>query len=90
MATTIYTPEMNQVRPANTQIDAQVGHYGNWYITTPLVLKGRGITFLRTLRSEELTEKGQWRTGHHTYRVTDLAFEKLEKTYAIAIDNPLN
>lgn len=90
MTATIYTPEMNEARPADTQIDARIGHYGDWYLTTPLVLKGRGIKFLKTLRSEELTEKGQYRVGQHEYKVTDLAFSKLETIYKISVDNPLN
>lgn len=87
--TTIYCAEMNEARPANTQIDATIGHYGSYYLKTPLVLKGRGITFRGTLTSEQLTPQAQDKVGWHQYKVTDLAFAKLEAQYAISIESLL-
>lgn len=91
MSHTAYYPEMNETKPANTQIEARIGHYGSWYVSTPLTLKGRGITFLKTIRSEELVDNpiAQRRAGWNEYRVTDMAFDKLKTQYVIATESLL-
>lgn len=87
--TKFYCPEMNEARPVGTQIDAHGGHYGGWFLDTPLILKGRGIRHLTTYTAEQLTPQAQHKVGWHQYKVTDLAFEKLETTYLIAVENIL-
>lgn len=82
-----YYSEMNEARPADTQIDARLSHYGkHYFIKTPLVLKGRGIEYRRTLKAEELTPKAQHKAGWHEYIVTTKAMEKLEKEYKVSIE----
>jgi hypothetical protein len=77
-----FYPEMNEKAPEAVVGQAIIGHYGNWYIETPLTLKGRGITFLKKYQSNELTEKGQYKTGWNSYRVTDRALENLPYRFA--------
>jgi hypothetical protein len=77
-----FYPEMNEKAPESVVGQATIGHYGNWYIDTPLVLKGRGIKFLKTYRPSDLTEKGQYKAGWNSYKVTDLALEKLPYRFA--------
>lgn len=81
--TTCYTPEMGQKRP-EAQIEARYGGNGHKMIETQIALKGRGIKFIRTLRSEDLTAQGQRKVGWHQYRVTDAAYEGLEAFYSIS------
>ncbi len=38
-----YHPEMGEARPV-AQLEMRIGHYGDYYVSTPLELKGRGIT----------------------------------------------
>lgn len=73
-----YTPEMDEKEPTTIEvkkrgnlalikiipieISAMRGHYGGWYVRTKQQLKGRGIR----------------QTDEETYRLTDLAFEKLQ------------
>ena len=75
-----YHSEMGEKRPADTQIDAQLSHYGkHWYCKTDasLELKGRGITFLE--RSTQINGRVVNR-----YKVTEKAFELLCKTYRVS------
>jgi hypothetical protein len=82
-----YYPEMHEKRPDCSQIEARLGHYGrHWYISTPLVLKGRGIRHLRTLTPEMLTPAGQRRAGWHEYEVTERAMSKLEAEYVVTTE----
>lgn len=54
-----YTPEMGQEKPEGCQIEASLAYYGkHYFLDTPLHLKGRGITCLRTYTSKELTQSG--------------------------------
>jgi hypothetical protein len=79
-----YHPEMGEQRPADSQIEARLGHYGrHWYISTPLVLKGRGIRHLKTLTPEMLTPAGQRKAGWHEYEVTERAMERLDAEYVV-------
>jgi hypothetical protein len=79
-----YYPEMHETRPADSQIEARLGHYGrHWYISTPLVLKGRGIRYLRTLTPEMLTPAAQRKAGWHEYEVTERAMQKLDAEYVV-------
>lgn len=80
-----YYPEMGEAKPI-AQIEASISHYGGWFLCTPLTLKGRGIKHLQTYTAAQLTEKGQRKVGWNQYKVTDLAFEKLEKQYAISTE----
>lgn len=72
-----YYLEMNEVKPV-TEGTAQLAHYGkHYFIDTRLVLKGRGITHIRTLTADDLVPSAQHRVGEYEYKVTLNAFEKL-------------
>lgn len=80
-----YYPEMNEARPADTEIDARMSYNGRkWLLKTPLTLKGRGISFVEVLRADELTAAAQHKAGWNEYRVTEKAFEKLDSQYRIS------
>lgn len=82
--TYIYTPEMGQGRP-ECQMEATRAYYGkHYYIETPIELKGRGITFCEKLQADNLYKSSQYKAGWNRYKVTDLAYEKLEKQYTIS------
>jgi hypothetical protein len=78
-----YYPEMREPKPA-AEIEARIGHYGGWFITTPLVLKGRGIKHLGTLTADQLTREGQRKVGWHEYRVSEAAFQRLAERHDIS------
>lgn len=79
-----YTPEMGEQKP-KCQIEAERSYYGRHYhISTPLELKGRGITFDRILESKNLSKSAQYRLGWREYTVTERAFEKLQEQYTIS------
>lgn len=84
---TSYYPEMGEAKPV-AQIEARIGHYGDWFLSTPLTLRGRGIKHLRTNTAADLVP-GSHRVGWSEYKVTDLAFEKLSKQYAISSESLL-
>jgi hypothetical protein len=80
-----YHPEMGETQRNDTQIEAQLGHYGkHWYIKTPLTLKGRGITFRGTLTAEDLVASASRKIGWHEYVVTERAMEKLQAMYVVS------
>lgn len=76
-------PEMGEKFPESVVGNISHGHYGGWYIDTPLQLKGRGITFLKSYVPTELTEKGQYKTGWNSYKVTDKALAHLPFNFAL-------
>lgn len=57
----------------NAEIEYKVSYGGGFYITTDLVLKGRGIK----INGDGSNHK----RGKKTYNVTKLAMEKLKKSY---------
>lgn len=69
-----YTPEMGDRKP-DIEMTARIGHYGSYYVTTSLPLKGRGITPV-----------GNYEDGRTKYKCTDLAFSKLEAQYPIKME----
>ena len=82
-----YCPEMNEPRPENTQIDAELSHYGgHWFLRTPLVLKGRGIVHLKTETADTLVPKAHHKIGWHKYQVTSKAFEAICVKYNVATE----
>ena len=69
----VYT-EMGQT--TNAEIEYQVSYGGGYYVNTALELKGRGI---------KLTGDGSnHKRGLKSYRVTELALEKLKENYSTA------
>lgn len=85
---TSYYPEMGEKKP-EAQIEARLSHYGkHWYLSTRLTLKGRGIKFVRTNTAADM-RPGSYRVGWNEYCVTELAFEKLCKEYAISTESLL-
>lgn len=86
----IYCPEMGEQKP-ECQIEAARSYYGSHYhISTPLQLKGRGITFERVLESKNLSKSAQYRTGWNEYIVTERAFDMLQKKYSISQESFLD
>ncbi len=84
--TYVYTPEMGQSRP-DCQMEAKHSYYGgHYYIETPMELKGRGITFCEKLQAGNLYKSSQYKAGWNRYKVTRLAYEKLEKQYSISME----
>jgi hypothetical protein len=88
MSTFSYCPEMNQVKPHHKFYDGEVQasyNYKYQYITTPLELKGRGITFHGKIDLKNYNEyahdKIKYKEGWNEYRVTLNAFNKLEEKY---------
>lgn len=80
-----YYPEMGEAKPADVQGNITLAHSGkNWFIETPLDLKGRGILFEQVLKAENLTERGQYKAGWAVYRVTRAAMDKLATEYNFA------
>lgn len=80
-----YTPEMGDRKP-NVKMEARRGHYGKHvYIDTTETLKGRGIEFLKTYSENDFTKPNFYKVGWNEYRVTDLAFEKLQTQYSISM-----
>ncbi len=84
-----YTPEMGQCKP-NCQMRVTIGHYGTYYIDTPLELKGRGIKLRKQYASEDLTESGQYLVGWYSYTATSLALDKLKTQYSISRESLLD
>lgn len=86
----MYCPEMGEQKPA-CQIEAHRSYYGkHFHISTPLELKGRGITFDGILEAKNLTASGQYKAGWREYTVTERAFEKLQEQYSISQENLLD
>ena len=68
-------------------MEAQLSYYGkHYFIDTPLQIKGRGITFIKTYKSNELGNHGQYKAGWNEYKVTKKAYEKLKEQYAISME----
>lgn len=79
-----YTPEMGESKP-ECQMEARRAYYGkHYFIDTPLTLKGRGITFIKTYAPGELMESGRYKTGWNHYQVTERAYGLLEEKYTIS------
>lgn len=86
----LYCPEMGEQKP-ECQIEAARSYYGRHYhISTPLQLKGRGITFDRVLESKNLTASAQYKVGWNEYTVTERAFDKLQEQYSISQESFLD
>lgn len=87
--TYIYTPEMGHQKP-ECQIEAQRSYYGkHFYLDTPLQLKGRGITFIKKYSEKDFI-KSDHRIGWNEYKVTELAFEKIKKSYSVSMKSFLD
>jgi hypothetical protein len=86
MTTFNYCPEMGQSKPHYKFYDGEVQasyDYKYQYITTPLVLKGRGITFMNIINPNNYNhpERIEYKKGWNEYKVTNNAFKKLEEKY---------
>lgn len=81
-----FTSEMGEQRP-NCQIEAMRSYYGKHYhIYTQLLLKGRGIEFVKVLTEHDASESACRVIGCNEYLVTACAFEKLKKQYSISME----
>lgn len=86
----LYCPEMGESHP-ECQIIAQRSYYGkHFHISTPLSLKGRGVTFDGVKEAKNLKEKYQFMAGWNEYTVTERAFEKLQEQYSISQESLLD
>lgn len=86
----LYCPEMGEQKP-DCQIEAARSYYGRHYhISTPLQLKGRGITFDRVLEAKNLTASAQYKVGWNEYTVTERAFDMIQKKYSISQESFLD
>lgn len=86
MSTYAYYPEMHQAKPHHKFYDGEVQasyDYKYQYITTPLELKGRGITFIGHIDPKKYNnpERIEYKKGWNEYKVTLNAFNKLEEKY---------
>lgn len=78
----LYTPEMNQRKPA-TKMEASLSYYGtHYFVDTPLELKGRGITEIPANWAPGTDKAAE---GWRTYQVTKRAFEKLKAEHSISM-----
>jgi hypothetical protein len=80
-----YHPSTGQRRPI-AQIEGY-GILGNYYLSTPLELKGKGITFLGKYTDEEAASNSDLHAGWNQYKVTLKAFNKLKEHYAIMTES---
>lgn len=83
-----YYPEMHQLKPDHRFYDMEVQASYDWkyqYITTPLEIKGRGITFIGKIDPKNYTSTKHisYKIGWNEYKVTNNAFKKLEEKYKI-------
>lgn len=87
----IYCPEMKEVRPEATQIDAHLSHYGkHYFLRTPLMLKGRGIVHQGVETAESLVPTAQHKAGWNKYKVTTAAFEAICEKYNVSMESLLS
>ncbi len=89
MALLTYYPEMNESKPA-ASYEGAMSHSGrHYFITTPMVMKGRGIIFLNTLTADTLVKSAHHKIGWHQYRLTPAAFEALTASQDVSMVNLL-
>ena len=85
-----YTPEMGEEKP-DCQMESKYSYDGkHLYIDTPLEIMGRGITFLRKYSPKDFISKNNRKIGWNQYKVTRMAYKKLEQQYAISMKCYLN
>lgn len=81
---------MNEKRPEQAQIDAQLSHYGkHWFLRTPLTLKGRGIVHQGVETESSLIPQAQHKAGWNKYKVTEKAFEAICEKHNVATESLL-
>ena len=86
----LYYPEMGESRP-ECQIVAQRSYYGkHFHISTPLFLKGRGITYDGIREAKNLSESKKYMAGWNEYTVIERAFDKLQEKYSISQEGLLD
>jgi hypothetical protein len=95
MSTFNYCPEMKEVKPHHKFYDMEVQASYDWkyqYITTPLEIKGRGITFIGKIEAKNYhnTDRIAYKLGWNEYKVTNNAFDKLEQKYKIVRETLLD
>jgi hypothetical protein len=79
-----YYPEMGDAKP-EAQIEASLGHYGNhYYLKSQVLLSGRGVQFLGTLKASDLTPAAQHKAGWHEYKVTMRAFDSICREHRVS------
>lgn len=82
-----FHPEMGETRAADAVIDASLSHDGkHYYLTTSLVLTGRGVVMLKTLTANDLVPQARHKIGWHDYKVTEKAFDAICKQYKVSYE----
>ena len=80
----VYYPELDEDKPS-CEIEASLCYYGkHYFLRTFLVLKGRGIEYIKTYQSKDLSDCAQHKIGQHSYQATRKAFEKLQEQSSIS------
>ena len=97
MSTYNYCPEMKESKPHHKFYDMEVQasyDYKYQYITTPLEIKGRGITFMGKIDLKNYNEYAhknmKYKEGWNEYKVTNNAFKKLDENYKIVRETLLD
>lgn len=90
MSLQTFTPELGQKAPADATIFASLSHYGkHWFLRCKdLLPKGRGVVFLHTETAESLVPGSKF-VGWHQYKVTEAAFEVIQKRQDVAVEMSL-
>lgn len=82
-------PEMGE-RKVSAEMEARLSHNGSHYfLDTPIEIKGRGITYLKTYIAKDFIRPSH-RVGWHSYKATTLAFDKLKQQYSISMERLLD
>lgn len=86
----LYCPEMGEQKP-QCQIEAARSYYGRHYhISTPLELKGRGITLTEFWKQRTCPKDTSTMSGWNEYTVTERAFDMLQQKYSISQESLLD
>ncbi len=82
----IYTPEMNEPKPA-CHAEASMSHYGkHYFLKTPEAISGRGVEHICTFTSKDLTPQAQSKVGWHKYKLTTRAFKAFCESHDVAYE----
>lgn len=86
-----YCPEMGQKKPIGEMEARLTYNASHWIVTTPLELKGRGITHESTYTKDTIVGgENNPKIGWKVYRVTKAAFETLKTKHAIVKESLLD
>ena len=83
-----YTPELGEKKPEGLEFEAQLSYNGKHYFVKAKVkiTVKRGVEFIKTYQSKDLTPQAQHRVGWHEYQMTRNAFNEFKKLYRIGYE----